>query len=82
MGRLARQPSGMFDQGLFTVLGDVPGEHGGAHLPAILTGAELEKARVDAADIQVDASVLSSAYAQPKQVHVTLLHHLWLFRHY
>ena len=43
MRRLARQPSGMFDQGLLAVLCDVSGEHGGAYLPAILTGAELEK---------------------------------------
>ena len=42
-GRLARQAAGMFDQGLLTVLGDVSGEHGWAYLPAILTGAELEK---------------------------------------
>ena len=26
---LARQAARVFDQGLFTVLGDVPGEHGG-----------------------------------------------------
>ena len=73
----------MFDQGLFTVLGDVSGQaRQGSPATNIDWLPNWKNARVDAANIQVDASVLRSADAQPKQVHVTLLHRLWLFRHY
>ena len=67
---LARQAARVFDQGLFTVLGDVSGQDGRAHLPRILTAAELEKARVDAANIKVGAPVLRSSNMEAEQLHV------------
>ena len=42
-GRLARQAAGVFDQALFTVFGDVPGEYSRAYLPRILRTSEGEK---------------------------------------
>ena len=47
-----------------------PASTAGLTCHAILRSAELEKARVDAANIKVGAPVLRSSNMEPKQLHV------------